>query len=145
MVGSQAVGMTIKRPRATGHYAKYRDREYHATVGDGATVTLRSYRGEPQAEEFQPSQIPSVQGILTVQRSELEELAFVRTVCRWQGEPFVVVGADDQTLYVFYTGNRGEWMSQQPGMVRTGKLETHGRLRISDVTDIYEFVDPLAP
>lgn len=137
--------MTIKRPRATGYYATYRGREYHATTGDGPNVVLRSYRGEPVADDFETSKIPWVQGIRTVQRSELEKLAFVKTVCQWQGEPFTVVGVDDQTLYVFYVGNRGEWMAQQPGMVRTGKLETHGRLHISEVTDIYEFVDVRHP
>lgn len=135
--------MTIKRPRATGHYAQYQGREFHAAVGDGSTIILRSYRGEPEAVGFRPSRIPSVQGILPVERSELEQLTFVRTVCRWQGEPFVVVGVDDQTVYVFYTGSRGEWMARQPGMVRTGKLETHGALNISQVTDVFEFVDPL--
>jgi len=137
--------MTIKRPRATGHYARYHGREYHATIGDGTSVILRSYRGEPPAEGFRPSRIPSVQSILPVERFELDELTFVRTVCRWQGEPFTVVGVDEQTLYVFYTGNRGEWMAHQPGMVRTGKLETHGSLHISQVTDVFELVNPPLP
>jgi hypothetical protein len=134
--------MTIKRPRATGHYATFLGREYHATT-QGPNVILRSYRGEPAAVDFSPSRIPLVQGIRTVQRSDLEQLSFVRTVCRWRGEAFVVVGVDDQLLYVFYIGNRGEWIVQQPGMVRTGKLETHGRIRISDVEEVVEFVDPL--
>jgi hypothetical protein len=78
-----------------------------------------------------------------VQRSELESFSFVRTVCRWRGEPFVVVGVDGEFLHVFYVGSRGEWAVHQPGMVRTGKLETHGRLHISEADEIFEFVDPL--
>jgi len=134
--------MTLRRPRATGYYATFVGREYQAST-QGPNVILRSYNGEPPPVDFVPSRIPSVQGTRTVQRSELENLVFVRTVCRWQGEPFTVVGAEEQILYVFYTGDRGEWVVQQPGMVRTGKLETHGRLKIDDVDEIYEFVDPL--
>lgn len=134
--------MTINRPRATGHYATFLGREYHATV-HGENVILRSYHGEPAPIDFSPSRIPSVQGIRVVQRSELEQLSFVRSVCQWRGEPFVVVGVESQSLYVFYVGSRGEWIVQQPGMVRTGKLETHGRLQISQVDEMFEFVDPL--
>jgi hypothetical protein len=142
MVRCEAAIVTLKRPRATGYYATLLGREYHATT-QGSDVILRSYNGEPPPVDFLPSRITSVQGIRTVQRSDLENLSFVRTVCRWQGEPFTVVGVDDQLLYVLYTGERGEWIVQQPGMVRTGKLETHGRLEISQVDEIYEFVDPL--
>lgn len=134
--------MTIKRPRATGYYATFLGREYHATT-TGPNVILRAYHGEPPPVDFSPSRIPSVQGIRTIQRSEIENLSFVRTVCRWLGEPFTVVGAEEQILHVLYTGDRGEWIVQQPGMVRTGKLETHGRLQIGQVDEIYEFVDPL--
>jgi hypothetical protein len=142
MVCGQAVNMTIKRPRATGHYAVFQGREYHA-VPHGTNVILRSYHGEPAAADFRPSRIPSVQGIRVAQRSELEKLSFVRAMCRWREEPFLIVGVDGENLSVFYVGERGEWIVQQPGMVRTGKLETHGRLRISDVDEMYEFVDPL--
>lgn len=134
--------MTLRRPRATGYYATFLGREYHATT-QGPNVILRSYNGEPAPVDFSPSRIPSVQGTRTVQRSDLESLSFVRTVCRWQGEPFTVVGAQEQILYVLYTGDRGEWIVQQPGMVRTGKLETHGRLEVRQVDALYEFVDPL--
>jgi hypothetical protein len=134
--------MTIGRPRATGHYAIFQGREFHATT-QGPTVILRSYRGEEPPDGLSPSRIPLVQGILAVQRSELEKLSFVRTVCKWRAEPFVVVGVDGPVLNVFYVGNRGEWMSQQPGMTRTGKLEVHGRAEVSDVEEILEFVDPL--
>lgn len=135
--------MTIKRPRATGHYAIFEGREYHATT-QGADVVLRSYQGEPESVDFTPSRIPAIHGIRAVPRSALEQLTFVRTVCRWQGEPFVIVATEGEVVYVFYIGTHGEWAVQQPGMVRTGKLETHGALRISDVDEIREFVDPLS-
>jgi hypothetical protein len=134
--------VTLRRPRATGYYATFRGREYHATTR-GADVVLRSYTGEPTPADFKPSRIPGVGGILVVERSELEALSFVRTVCQWRSEPFVIVGVDADSVYVFYAGSRGEWMVQQPGMVRTGKLETHGCLALSEVGDVYEFVDPL--
>jgi hypothetical protein len=99
--------------------------------------------GEPETVGFSQSAIPSVQGIRMVERSELECLIFVKTVCRWQAEPFLIVGLEGDFIDVFYVGERGEWAVQQPDMIRTGKLETHGRLPISDVNEIYEFVDPI--
>ena len=132
----------LERPRATGYYAIYNGREFHAAV-QGANVILRSYRGEPAALDFAPSRIPLVQGVRVVVRSSLDRLHFVRTVCRWRSEPFLIVGVDGQTIHVFYLGARGDWASQQPGMVRTGKLETHGSLQLREVEDIVEFVDPL--
>jgi hypothetical protein len=142
MVCRKAASMTIRRPRATGYYAIFQGREYHAT-NKGTKVVLRSYHGEPEAVGFSQSAIPLVQGIRMVERSELERLIFVKTVCRWQAEPFVIVGLEGDFIGVFYVGERGEWAVQQPGMIRTGKLETHGRLPISDVDEIYEFVDPI--
>ena len=134
--------MRIPRPRATGIYAVFQNREYHATA-NGGKVILRSYRGEPDAPEFTPARIPTVAGIRVVDRSELESLAFVNTVCLWRGEPFMIVGIDGEFADVFYTGERGEWACQQPGLVRTGKLETHGRLVLSEVSEIHEIVNPL--
>lgn len=134
--------MKLRRPRATGFYATFRGREYHA-VAKGADVVLRSYTGEPVAEGFKPSRIPGVEGILVVERSDLDELSFVRSVCQWRSEPFVIVGVDGESAHVFYVGSRGEWVVQQPGMVRTGKLETHGHLPLSEIDQVYEFVDPL--
>ena len=142
MVRHEADDVTLPRPRATGYYATYAGREYHASV-KGPNVMLRSYLGEPTAVGFSPSRIPRVQGIQSIERSQLDRLDFVRTVCRWNGEQLVVLGVDVDMLDVFYVGTRGEWMSQQPGMVRTGKLETHGRLLRADVDELIEFVDPL--
>src|SRR5689334_21064751 len=87
VVAGKGAVMTLRRPRATGYYATFVGREYQAST-QGQNVILRSYNGEPPPVDFVPSRIPSVQGTRTVQRSELENLVFVRTVCRWQGEPF---------------------------------------------------------
>lgn len=134
--------MTLPRPRATGFYATFEGREFHATPS-GASLVLRSYVGEPPADGFAPSQIPSVAGVRTVDRAAVEKLTFVRTVCTWRGEPFMVVAVEGNTLYAFYTGTRGEWAAAQPEMTRTGKLETCGRLSMADVEELYEFVNPL--
>lgn len=143
MVSRQAIGVNLIHPRATGHYAMFQGREYHASIKD-PNVILRSFRGEPELTDFTPSRIPTVQGIRTVPRMKLEKLSFVRTVCRWEGEPFMIVGVDDEYVNVFYIGSRGEWIVQQPGIVRTGKLDAHGRLPFAEIADIYEIVDPLA-
>jgi hypothetical protein len=110
---------------------------------NGTAVVLRAYRGEPEAIDFIPSRIPAVAGLLAVERSEVESLAFVQVVCRWNGEPFMIVGVGGEFADVFYIGERGEWACQQPGLIRSGKLETHGRLRLSDLPDIHEIVNPM--
>ncbi|MEU5669421.1 hypothetical protein ABZ749_03420, partial [Micromonospora sp. NPDC047753] len=38
--------------------------------------------------------------------SEIEDLAYVRTTCTWQGQPFIVLGEHDAWLRVEYTGGR---------------------------------------
>lgn len=134
--------MRIERPRATGFYAVFQGREFHATTA-GTTVILRTYVGEPDAADFLPSRIPSVSGIRGVERAELENLSYAKVVCRWRGEPFMIVGIAGDQADVFYIGERGEWAAQQPGLIRTGKLETHGRLPLGDLSDIHELVNPI--
>lgn len=134
--------MAIERPRATGFYATFEDREFHATTS-GANVVLRAYEGEDVPDGFTPSAIPTVAGIRTVARSAVEKLVYVKSMCKWQGEPFSIVAVDATFLYVFYLGEKGDWMVGQPGMYRTGKLETCGYLEPSVCDEIVEFVNPV--
>jgi hypothetical protein len=134
--------LVIERPRATGFYATYEDREYHATTA-GPDIVLRVYEGDHVPTGFTASRIPTVAGIRTVPRSALEKLAYVKSMCKWQGEPFSILAVDGQLLYVFYLGEKGEWMCGQPGMYRTGKLETCGYLEASACDEIVEFVNPI--
>jgi hypothetical protein len=134
--------LAIERPRATGFYATFEGREYHATTSD-ANVVLRVYDGEDVPAGFSTSAIPTVAAIKTVARAAVEKLVYVKSMCKWQGEPFSIVAVDGTFLYVFYLGEKGDWMVGQPGMYRTGKLETCGYLEPSACDEIVEFVNPI--
>ena len=134
--------MTIERPRASGFYATFEGREFHATTS-GPSVVLRAYEGESLPPGFGPSAIPAVAGTRVVSRSALDELVYVKSLCTWQNEPFSIVHVDRNLLYVFYIGERGDWVCNQPGMYRTGKLETSGYIDKSACTEIVEFVNPI--
>jgi hypothetical protein len=41
-----------------------------------------------------------------VKLSEVDDLSYVRTVCLWRGEPFVVLAEAEAWLRVEYTGGR---------------------------------------
>jgi len=141
-MGENFMTAKIARPRCTGLYGVYEGREFHVAL-QGEKAILRSFLGEPEAHGFSSSKIASVQGICSVARIDLESLSFVRALCKWRGEPFVIVGVEGGLLSTFYIGERGEWMSSQPGIMRTGKLECYGRFDLVDVDEIIEFVDPL--
>jgi hypothetical protein len=134
--------LTIERPRATGFYATLEGREFHATTS-GENVVLRVYQGEDVPEGFSASAIPTVAGIRIVARASLDQLVYVKSMCKWQGEPFSIVAMDGAFLFVFYLGEKGDWMVGQPGMYRTGKLETCGYLEPSACDEIVEFVNPI--
>ncbi|MBA3489902.1 MAG: hypothetical protein H0T78_10255 [Longispora sp.] len=69
-----------------GYFARYGETEYRASP-DGATVRL-----------YTPAMI-------TVPASAVE-LYYLRTVCTWRGQPFIVIGEHGPWLRVEYTGGR---------------------------------------
>jgi hypothetical protein len=38
--------------------------------------------------------------------AEVDDLVYVRTTCRWKGQPFIVLAVHDAWLRVEYTGGR---------------------------------------
>ena len=81
-----------------GYVARWRGREYEASP-DGDDVRL--YQPEPGEgfEEVRPGRYVRV-----LPADEIEDLAYVRTTCTWQGQPFIVLGEHDAWLRVEYTG-----------------------------------------
>lgn len=82
-----------------GYVARWRGAEYEASPGaDGA---IRLYLTEPAEgfEETRPGRFRRIVG-----GTEIDSLHYARTTCRWQGEPFVVVGEHETWLRVEYTG-----------------------------------------
>ena len=69
-----------------GYVARWQGREYQASP-DGDSIRLyQREHGDPPVR--------------------LQDLAYVRTTCTWQGQPFIVLGEHDAWLRVEYTGGR---------------------------------------
>jgi hypothetical protein len=83
-----------------GYYATWRGREYEASP-DGQDVRL--YASEP-VDSF--TQVRPGRFLRVVPVGEVTELVYVRTICTWQGEPFIVLGQHDDWLRVEYTGGK---------------------------------------
>ena len=81
-----------------GYVARWHDAEYEASP-DGENVRL--YRPDPQDgfSEVRPGRHRRV-----VPAGEVESLVYVRTICMWRNEPFIVLAEHDGWLRVEYTG-----------------------------------------
>jgi hypothetical protein len=84
-----------------GYVARWRGTEYEA--GPGTDGEVRLYAAEPAEgfDETRPSRYVRV-----IPADEVEDLRYVRTVCRWRGETFIVVGEHETWLRVEYIGGR---------------------------------------
>ncbi len=83
-----------------GFVGTWRGREYEVSP-DGSEVRLYSSEQEEGFEAIRPGRYRRI-----VPAGEVTELSYVRTVCKWRGEPFIVLGEHDGWLRVEYTGGR---------------------------------------
>lgn len=83
-----------------GYIARWRGREYEASP-DGNQVRIYQPGPGDGFTEARPGRFVRV-----LDAAEVDELAYVRTACTWQGEPFIVLGQHDGWLRVEYTGGR---------------------------------------
>jgi hypothetical protein len=83
-----------------GYVARFAGQEFEASP-DGDNVRL--YRPD-QGDGF--DEIKSGRYVRVVRSSEVDELVYVRTVCLWRDEPFVVLAEHDGWLRVEYTGGK---------------------------------------
>jgi hypothetical protein len=83
-----------------GYVARWRGVEYEASP-DGATVRL--YRPSA-ADGF--TRVRDDRYVQAVPMPEIESLAYVRTMCYWRGEPFIVLAEYESWLRVEYTGGK---------------------------------------
>lgn len=88
-----------------GYVARWCGQEYQASPGSG---DVRLYRSEP-ADGF--AEVRPGRYVRVVPAGEIEDLAYVRTTCLWQGEPFIVLAQHENWLRVEYTG--GRWPAAQ--------------------------------
>jgi len=83
-----------------GFVVRWQQREFEASP-DGDNVRL--YRPEA-AEGF--DEVHAGRFVRVLPATEVDELSYVRTLCSWRGEPFIVLGEHDGWLRLEYTGGR---------------------------------------
>jgi hypothetical protein len=117
-----------------GYVARWRGIEYE--VSPGADGEMRLYSAEP-AEGFTETR-PS-RHVRVVPVAEIEELRYVRTVCRWRDEPFIVVGEHETWLRVEYAGGRLP-AAQRLGLDRIDHGVWQAWAPRAEVTDLHEVI-----
>ncbi|WP_121158171.1 hypothetical protein [Micromonospora pisi] len=114
-----------------GYVARWRGQEYEVSP-DGDEVRLYQVRPDEGFSEVRPGRFVRV-----VPVAEVEELAYVRTTCRWKGEPFIVLAEHDTWLRVEYTG--GRWpIAEAMGLEAFDFGVYQGWAPAAEVTDLRE-------
>ncbi len=83
-----------------GYVGRWRGEEFEVSP-DGEEMRLYSAEPRDGFEEVRPGRYRRV-----VPADEVSEFGYVRTVCMWRGEPFIVLGEHESWLRVEYTGGR---------------------------------------
>ena len=81
-----------------GYAALWQGTEFEASP-DGEEVRLYRPDATDGFDEVRPGRYRRI-----VPASEISELVYVRTLCTWRDEPFIVLGEHDGWLRVEYTG-----------------------------------------
>jgi len=115
-----------------GYYARWRGREFEVSP-DGDN--LRLYSPEP-GEGFE--QVRPGRYVRVVAMAEAEDFAYVRTTCKWQGEPFIVLGEADGWLRVEYTGGKAP-VARTLGLEEFDFGVYQGWAPMQQVTDLHEY------
>lgn len=82
-----------------GYIARWRGTEYDASP-DGEQVRLYVTEPADGFEEVNPGRYRRSVGASEV------ELSYVRTVCTWRGEPFIVLGEHGEWMRLEYSGGQ---------------------------------------
>jgi hypothetical protein len=117
-----------------GYVARWRGAEYEASPGADGEVRL--YSAEP-AEGF--TEARPARYVRVVPATEVEDLGYVRTVCRWRDEPFIVVGEHETWLRVEYVGGRLP-VARRLGLDRIDHGVWQAWAPRAEVTDVHEIL-----
>jgi hypothetical protein len=132
-----ADAMTTPRPGGPkpqirdGYYADWRGDEYECSP-DGADVRL--YRSDP-AEGF--IEIRPGRFVRVLQADQVANFCYIRTTCKWHGEPFIVLGEADGWLRVEYTGGKAP-VAQALGLEEFDYGVYQGWAPLTEVEDLIE-------
>lgn len=113
-----------------GYVARWQGREYDASP-DGDRVRIYSPEGGDGFEEVRPGRF------VRVLSADDVDLAYVRTTCSWQGQPFLVLAQHDAWLRVEYTGGRAP-VARALGLEEFDFGVYQGWAPAAEVTDLHE-------
>jgi hypothetical protein len=114
-----------------GYVARWRGQEFEASP-DHDDIRLYNVGPADGFTEVRPGRFVRV-----LPATEVEDLVYVRTTCRWQGEPFIVLAEHDTWLRVEYTG--GRWpIAQALGLEAFDFGVYQGWAPAAEVTDLRE-------
>jgi hypothetical protein len=83
-----------------GYVCRWRDEEFEVSP-DGEEMRLYTDQPHEGFEELSPDRYRKI-----VPASEVSDFAYVRTMCSWRGEPFIVLAEHESWLRVEYTGGK---------------------------------------
>lgn len=115
-----------------GYVARWRAQEYEASP-DENDVRLYSEAAGEGFDELRPGRYRRI-----VPATEVTDLAYVRTLCRWRGEPFLVLGEHQSWLRVEYTGGKAP-VAATLGLEEFDFGVYQGWAPAAEVTEIREF------
>ena len=114
-----------------GYMARWRGRDYDASP-DGDDVRLYAPHTEDGFEEVRGGRHRRI-----VPAAEVDDLWYVRTMCTWQGQPFIVLAEHESWLRVEYTGGRAP-VARELGLEEFDYGVYQGWAPVAEVTDIRE-------
>lgn len=115
-----------------GYLARWQGMDYEASP-DGTSVRL--YRPTP-AEGF--DEIRDGRYVQVRPLAEVDSLSYVRTVCTWRGEPFIVLAEHEGWLRVEYTGGKAP-VARQLGLEEFEYGVYQGWIPVAEAVDLREY------
>jgi hypothetical protein len=83
-----------------GYLARWRGEEFEVSP-DGEEMRLYSAEPREGFDEIRPGRHRRI-----VPFTEVTEFGYVRTICNWRGEPFIILGEHETWLRVEYSGGK---------------------------------------
>lgn len=114
-----------------GYLARWRGEEFDASP-DGDEVRLYTPQPREGFDEIRPDRHRRI-----VPADEVSDLLYVRTLCTWRGEPFIVLGQHDGWLRVEYTGGRAP-VARELGLEEFDFGVYQGWAPVAEVSDVRE-------
>ncbi|MBW6437712.1 hypothetical protein KZ829_28650 [Actinoplanes hulinensis] len=114
-----------------GYVVSWQGQEFDAAP-DGDRVRIYSTTALDGFEEIRPGRFVRV-----LDPDEYDEMSYVRTLCTWRGEPFIVLAEADNWLRLEYTGGRAP-VARQLGLEEFDYGVYQGWAPAGEVRDRYE-------